>query len=311
MLLCKGKGFFIDSSRILFQFIVRSEGARHKKEPNPNRNVGNNISNLHEIKVAVPKNDRTDHKTPSLTVVGITSGAINTTSSNSFLQGGTVRWMSPELFDPEAFDLKDGRRTTRSDCYALGMVIYEVLSRRVPFPRDPYYAIVVKVLKGAHPERPGGEERTWFTDDIWSLLQCCWKPNPGDRPNVEDVLECLEKVSRVWALPFPRTTASLRTADSSGWDSDQGNEGRTDESEVSSPSQATSSRPPQSPPQKGDPSENSICPFAHEFSALLCGTPDHRDLEANAVDPSRSGLGGSRGIPDEVSWVCVVGDFWY
>jgi len=39
--------------------------------------------------------------------------------------GGTFRWMSPELLDPEHFD-SDGRPTRESDCYALGMVIYEV-----------------------------------------------------------------------------------------------------------------------------------------------------------------------------------------
>jgi len=47
----------------------------------------------------------------------------------SFTPGGTARWMSPELFDPERFGIQgsEGYRQTReSDCYALGMVIYEV-----------------------------------------------------------------------------------------------------------------------------------------------------------------------------------------
>ena len=39
--------------------------------------------------------------------------------------GGTYRWMSPELLDPEGYN-SDGRSTRESDCYALGMVIYEV-----------------------------------------------------------------------------------------------------------------------------------------------------------------------------------------
>ena len=37
--------------------------------------------------------------------------------------------MSPELLDPERFgmpELEDNRPTRQSDCYALGMVIYEV-----------------------------------------------------------------------------------------------------------------------------------------------------------------------------------------
>ena len=39
--------------------------------------------------------------------------------------GGTLYWMSPELLDPPRFG-SDGRLTRESDCYALGMVIYEV-----------------------------------------------------------------------------------------------------------------------------------------------------------------------------------------
>jgi serine/threonine protein kinase len=50
----------------------------------------------------------------------------------SFIVGGTHRWMSPELLDPELFGIpqSEGDRPTRqSDCYALGMVIYEVRVR--------------------------------------------------------------------------------------------------------------------------------------------------------------------------------------
>jgi hypothetical protein len=44
----------------------------------------------------------------------------------SFIAGGTRRWMSPELLDPEMFGIQGDRPTRQSDCYALGMVIYEV-----------------------------------------------------------------------------------------------------------------------------------------------------------------------------------------
>jgi len=47
----------------------------------------------------------------------------------SFTSGGTRRWMSPELLHPERFEMpesEDNRPTRQSDCYALGMVIYEV-----------------------------------------------------------------------------------------------------------------------------------------------------------------------------------------
>jgi serine/threonine protein kinase len=75
------------------------------------------------------------------TITGITSHATAGTSQTSlisnetlmsFTEGGTHRWMSPELLDPEMFQIpqSEGNRPTRqSDCYALGMVIYEVCVR--------------------------------------------------------------------------------------------------------------------------------------------------------------------------------------
>ena len=44
----------------------------------------------------------------------------------SFTAGGTTRWMSPELLYPEKYGISDDRPTKKSDCYALGMVVYEV-----------------------------------------------------------------------------------------------------------------------------------------------------------------------------------------
>jgi len=46
-------------------------------------------------------------------------------SVTSVSPGGTFCWMSPELLDPMHFG-SDGHPTREADCYALGMVIYEV-----------------------------------------------------------------------------------------------------------------------------------------------------------------------------------------
>jgi len=54
----------------------------------------------------------------------------------SFTGGGTRRWMSPELLDPERFGMpesENNRPTRQSDCYALGMVIYEVCAHTSTF----------------------------------------------------------------------------------------------------------------------------------------------------------------------------------
>ena len=100
--------------------------------------------------------------------------------------------MSPELLDPQLFDLKDSRPTKESDRYALGMVILEVLSGQAPFACDNAAAVMRKVLNREHPERP---KEVWFTDDLWGTLKQCWSFQPETRPTVEVILECLDSVS--------------------------------------------------------------------------------------------------------------------
>ena len=70
------------------------------------------------------------------TIAGVATAAgasrtslISNDTLMSFTGGGTRRWMSPELLHPERFgmpDSEDNRPTRQSDCYAFGMVVYEV-----------------------------------------------------------------------------------------------------------------------------------------------------------------------------------------
>jgi serine/threonine protein kinase len=122
--------------------------------------------------------------------------------------------MSPELFDPE---IQDPIPTKHSDCYALGMVIYEVLSGRVPFSQFPNLVVPGIVFSGKRPGRPKGLEGVWFTDDVWAVLERCWTHQPNDRPGIEDVLQCLEEASRVWTPPSPQVVASSSMPGSPTW----------------------------------------------------------------------------------------------
>ena len=209
--------------------------------------------------------------------------------------------MSPELFDPEKFGLKDGRRTKRSDCYALGVVIHEVLSGQVPFSRHADYIVVVRVLKGERPGRPQEEARTWFSDEIWSMLERCWKPSPNDRPSVKAVLWCLEGVSRSLTSPPHHTAHSLITSNSPARNSDPSAEESEDGSESSSPPQTVSLQQPQELSLNGNTNENSVHPSAHEFSALPHGVPYHQSLETGVINSGGSDLQESAGILDRVS----------
>jgi hypothetical protein len=106
--------------------------------------------------------------------------------------------MSPELLDPEKYGLKKSRPTKESDCYALGMVVYEVLSGQTPFASSGAPVIIQRVLNGERPGRPEGNEGKHFTDGIWKVIQLCWIPQPRHRVSAEVVLLGLE------GKPIPR-----------------------------------------------------------------------------------------------------------
>jgi len=143
----------------------------------------------------------------------IVSDSTYHTSSSTPKSAGTTRWMSPELLDPDRFGCEDGRATKESDCYALGMVILEVLSGKPPYPNCNGMVVMRKVVEGERPGRPEGKEEVWFTDDLWVILEQCWLPRPERRPAINAVLQCLERGSTVWQ-PLPPDSDDHARSDS-------------------------------------------------------------------------------------------------
>ena len=126
--------------------------------------------------------------------------------------------MSPELLYPEQFGSGDGHPTKSSDCYAFGMVIYEVLTGQPPFATLKDHIVTRKVTDGERPARPEGVNGTWFTDGLWKMLGQCWAANSHKRPSIEVVRECLEEVSSIWEpLPLQVNRVVLKEDDSE-WD---------------------------------------------------------------------------------------------
>ena len=207
--------------------------------------------------------------------------------------------MGPELFYPEDFGLKDCRRTKYSDCYALGMVIYEVLSGQVPFPRYGTPAVIAKVGRGERPERLDGAEGRWFTDVVWRVLERCWAPKRDDRPSIEDVLRSLEEASRSWTpLSYP-TVENPPPTNSPPWSlSDSGTGESAGKRDVASLPRSTPSPPLWMLPLKGDTGDDSSPP-SDRF-------PAQQDLGARAKNPNRP---NSKESTDQVSATGLLDGF--
>ena len=140
----------------------------------------------------------------------------NLTTSISAPSGGTIRWMSPELLHPEQFGSDRVRPTKASDCYALGMVILEVLTGQPPFASLAGHVVDRKVTDGERPRRPEGVKGRWFTDDLWRMLGLCWATDAQDRPSIEAVRKYLQVVSSTWK-PLP-SQVEKDVEDEDDWD---------------------------------------------------------------------------------------------
>lgn len=138
-------------------------------------------------------------------LLAIVSDPTYPTPSGSVVACGTVRWMSPELLPTDQRDLKDSRPTKKSDCYALGMVIYEVLDGQAPFGSYKEAIVMRKIIEGERPERPGGAQGVLFADDLWKMLNLCWEKNPENRPDIEVVSKTLNQISGTWESLPPQT----------------------------------------------------------------------------------------------------------
>ncbi|THU92119.1 kinase-like protein, partial [Dendrothele bispora CBS 962.96] len=92
----------------------------------------------------------------------------NNTSSSAHIHG-SVRWLAPELMNPDIVPTETGCSKTR-DIYAFGCTVVEVLTGRPPFPEYKMdLHVMIQVLKGNRPPRP----RECF-EELWTLIQRCW-----------------------------------------------------------------------------------------------------------------------------------------
>ncbi|KAF9642387.1 kinase-like protein [Thelephora ganbajun] len=138
---------------------------------------------------------------------------ISNESPMLFAGGGTYRWMSPELLDPERFGIlqsEDNKPTKQSDCYALGMVIYEVLCGHHPYVKTQLDILVVNaIMEGVRPEKPEGATRLGFTEKLWRILESCWLEDRNARPSVDDILHCLNDAAAHWYVGVPLTVPTI------------------------------------------------------------------------------------------------------
>ena len=99
---------------------------------------------------------------------------------------GTVQWMAPE-----ATRL---RYTNKVDVYSFAVVMWELVTCRVPWSDDERFSFVHRILvvvnKGERPVASAGELAA-APPQFVDLMEECWAPAPKDRPAFAEVFRRL------------------------------------------------------------------------------------------------------------------------
>ena len=96
-------------------------------------------------------------------------------SSNLSDTVGSVRWMAPELFSPPTV------YTQKSDIYSLGMTLWELVSRQIPFQNAVTDELIpIWVKNGEREDIPED-----CPDYLASAIKACGVGDPSHRPDAE------------------------------------------------------------------------------------------------------------------------------
>jgi serine/threonine-protein kinase len=134
------------------------------------------------------------------------AGASDMTETGSIM--GTAQYLSPEQAQGHAV-------SAPSDLYSIGIVLYEMLTGRVPFDGESPVSIALKHVSEApvppshiNPEIPPALEQVV----LWALNK-----DPADRPaDADEFIMALEQVRELLAAPPGEATASMRAIPAGG-----------------------------------------------------------------------------------------------
>ena len=135
-------------------------------------------------------------------------------SCSAQLEGGTTKFMAPELLVPSKYGSTDSAPTQKSDVYAFGLVIYhvrnqdrgylscaytiQVLTGGIPFQDLRSGEIAARVVEGKRPPKPKNASGLGFCDSLWEFVERCWDGKPELRPRVTEVASRIGVAAAAW-----------------------------------------------------------------------------------------------------------------
>ena len=127
---------------------------------------------------------------------GLSKSKALVTHSTSRNSSGTRTHQAPEiLLPPEGATERSDEDRQKSDVYSYGIVMYEVLSRKTPFPElTDESQIGVAVVSGRRPSPIPSD----IPPKLVELMEQCWQHDTARRPNFQTIVRTLRHL-----LPSP------------------------------------------------------------------------------------------------------------
>eukprot|EP00040_Diaphanoeca_grandis_P021859 m.116682 g.116682 ORF g.116682 m.116682 type:complete len:861 (+) comp28529_c0_seq1:187-2769(+) len=117
-----------------------------------------------------------------------------------------LKWMSIEAMDARFF-------SEASDCWSFGVTMWEIWSYgEVPFSNISLDRIQVRVREGARLSQPKA-----CPDDIWAVVEKCWKTEPVDRWNFVDLAAALADLFKVYTCEIRDIGVAVAGAAPPAW----------------------------------------------------------------------------------------------
>ncbi|CAA2969556.1 serine threonine- kinase HT1-like [Olea europaea subsp. europaea] len=133
-----------------------------------------------------------DHKTVKLADFGLAREESLTEMMTA--ETGTYRWMAPELYS--TVTLRHGEKkhyNHKVDAYSFAIVLWELIHNKLPFEgMSNLQAAYAAAFKNV---RPNADD---LPEDLASIVTSCWKEDPNERPNFNQIVQMLlHSLSRI------------------------------------------------------------------------------------------------------------------
>ena len=92
---------------------------------------------------------------------------------------GTPYYLSPEMVEGKPY-------STKADIWALGVILYQLCSLRLPFEANSLPVLALKILKGSFPPVPNQ-----FSKDVKTLILQMLQVDQKKRPSIDAILQKL------------------------------------------------------------------------------------------------------------------------